>query len=170
MKFQFDDGGRGAAGYRGLTRDCATRAIAIATGLPYQLVYDAINETAQSERRGKRKCGISSARTGVYRQTMRKYLAALGWRWMPTMGIGTGCTVHLYDGELPMGRLIVSVSRHFTAVIDGVIHDTHNPQREATWIYPDRGQPLKPGYERLENGNGIAHVERRCVYGYWSKA
>lgn len=55
------------------------------------------------------------------------------------MGIGTGCTVHLVSQELPGGRLIVSVSKHLTAVIDGVIHDTHNPSRSGT----------------------------RCVYGYW---
>lgn len=57
------------------------------------------------------------------------------------MGIGTGCTVHLRDGELPRGRLIVAVSKHIVAVVDGVIHDTHDPSRDET----------------------------RCVYGYWQK-
>jgi hypothetical protein len=37
--------------------------------------------------------------------------------------------VHLRDGELPSGRLIVQVSRHVVAVIDGVMHDTHDPSR-----------------------------------------
>jgi hypothetical protein len=55
------------------------------------------------------------------------------------MSIGSGCTVHLRDGELPMGRLIVSVSLHLVAVIDGIIHDTHDCSRDGT----------------------------RCVYGYW---
>jgi hypothetical protein len=36
------------------------------------------------------------------------------------VSIGGGCTVHLRDGELPRGRLIVSVSKHVLAVIDGV--------------------------------------------------
>jgi len=31
-------------------------------------------------------------------------MAALGWTFTATMGIGTGCTVHLANGELPMGR------------------------------------------------------------------
>jgi hypothetical protein len=57
------------------------------------------------------------------------------------MGIGTGCKVHLRDGELPMGRLIVKVSKHVVAVIDGVINDTHDPSRNGT----------------------------RCVYGYYTK-
>jgi len=40
MEFQFNDGGREAAGFKGKTGDCVTRSIVIATGLPYQKVYD----------------------------------------------------------------------------------------------------------------------------------
>lgn len=58
-----------AAGYKGNTGDCVTRAIAIATGRPYQEVYDALG---QRERTGKRKRGRSNARTGVYKQTIRR--------------------------------------------------------------------------------------------------
>lgn len=138
LPFVLDDGGRAAAGFRGDTRDCVTRAIAIATGLPYLEVYNAINERATRERpRGGRS--RSSARTGVHKTTSSKFLADLGWRWTATMQIGSGCTVHLRPGELPAGRLIVSVSRHFTTVVDGVVHDTHDPSR-----------------------GGM-----RCVYGYW---
>jgi hypothetical protein len=60
----------------------------------------------------------------------------LGFRWTPTMHIGQGCKVHLRAGELPMGRLVVSVSKHFTCVIDGTIYDTHNPHRNgASCVY-----------------------------------
>jgi hypothetical protein len=41
-----------------------------------------------------------------------------------------------------MGKLVVSLSRHYAAVIDGVIRDTHDCSRD---------------------GN-------RCVYGYWQFA
>ena len=34
LLFHYNDGGRTAAGYRGKARDCAARAIAIATGRP----------------------------------------------------------------------------------------------------------------------------------------
>ena len=136
-----DDGGRQAAGYKGQAGDCVTRAIAIATSQPYQEVYDALNGLAVTERTGKRKRGKSSARTGVYRPTLRKYLMSLGWQWTPTMQIGQGCKVHLTAAELPGGNLIVSVSKHLVAVVDGVIHDTHDPSRDGT----------------------------RCVYGYWTK-
>jgi len=136
----YNDGGRSEAGYRGKTGDCVTRAIAIATGKPYREVYDALNGLAVTERLGKRKRSKSSARTGVYRVTYQKYLESLGWTWTPTMRIGQGCKVHLRSDELPSGRLIVVVSRHVTAVIDGIVHDTHDPSRDGT----------------------------RCVYGYWS--
>ncbi len=142
MKHIFDDGGRSAAGYKGHTGDCVTRSIAIATGKPYHEVYDALNELAVSERRGKRKRGKSTSRNGVYRATYQKYLESLGWTWTPTMKIGQGCTVHLRADELPSGRLIVAVSRHLCAVIDGVIHDTFDPSRDGT----------------------------RCVYGYFQAA
>lgn len=133
----FNDGGRLAAGFRGKAGDCVTRAIAIASGKPYREVYDALNSMAHDE---KPKKGRSSARSGVFRTTYQKYLEALGAIWTPTMKIGSGCTVHLRADELPRGRLVVSASRHLVAVINGVIHDTHDPSR-----------------------NG-----KRCVYGYYS--
>ena len=141
MDFVFHDGGRVAAGYRGATGDCVTRSIAIATGKPYQEVYIALNRLAETERVGKRKKRRSSSRTGVFRRTYQHYLEALGWQWTSTMSIGSGCQVHLRASELPSGPLIVKVSRHLTAMIDGVLYDTHNCSRGET----------------------------RCVYGYFSQ-
>lgn len=148
MRFQKNDGGRSAAGFQGHPGDCVCRAIAIADERPYQEVYDELNRAA-SEVRGERLKrgrgrlpGKYVARLGVPKSVIARYLTACGWTWTPTMRIGSGCTVHLKDGELPMGRLIVSVSRHMLAVIDGVIHDTYDEQRGGT----------------------------RCVYGYWTKA
>lgn len=137
--FQFDDGGRAAAGYKGKAGDCVVRAIAIATGHPYQQIYDIVNHAATFERTGKRKRGVSDARTGVYRTSIKRVMKSLGWTWTPTMQIGSGCVVHLRADELPPGRIVVSVSKHLTAVVDGVIHDTHDCSRRGT----------------------------RCVYGYW---
>lgn len=124
-----DDGGRAAAGFRGDAHDCVNRAIAIATGLPYKDVRGLIHETA----------GRACANTGVDGKVTRSVMAQLGWLWVPTMGIGTGCRVHLHREELPTGRLVCQVSKHVVAVIDHVIHDTHDPSRGGT----------------------------RCVYGYW---
>lgn len=136
MQFKYNDGGRSQAGYKGSTSDCVTRAIAIATGRPYKEVYDAINQVSKdSKARGK-----SSARTGVQKAVWKKYLNDLGWKWTPTMFIGQGCKTHLRTGELPKGTIIVSVSKHLCAVVNGVIQDTFDPSREGT----------------------------RCVYGYYS--
>lgn len=139
MTFNFNDGGRAAAGFRGRAGDCVVRAITIATGKPYREVYDVLNALAVTERTGKRKKRKSNSRSGVYPQTYSRYLRSLGWRWIPTMSIGSGCTVHLQASELPQGALIVRLSRHLTAVIDGELHDTHDCSRAGT----------------------------RCVYGYF---
>lgn len=166
MKFILNDGGRAAAGYRGTAGDCVTRAVAIASGRPYQEIYQLLSSGAGSERRSRGR----SARNGIF--TSRKWFKAamesLGFRWVPTMHIGSGCQVHLTDGELPMGRLVVSVSKHYTAVIDGVIHDTWNPEREIAVFSQFEGwqtADLKPGEQR--NQNGVFSIRRRCVYGYW---
>jgi hypothetical protein len=147
MKWVYDDGGRAESGFRGQAGDCVTRAISIATGKPYREVYDEINMLAKThERKGKRKRDISSARNGVYTQTLRRYLKSLGWVWVPTMQIGSGCTVHLRESELPMGKLIVKVSGHTCAVIDRVIYDTHNPDRDGQrCVYGYFYQPAKRG-------------------------
>jgi hypothetical protein len=149
MKVIINDGGRKAAGFTGQARgDCVARSIAIVAQLPYQQVYDALAEinakTPKSKRRKAHKVGRRTASDGIYTNSalFRRYMQSLGFVWTATMGIGTGCKVHLRSGELPMGRLIARVTRHYCAVIDGVIHDTHDPSRHGT----------------------------RCVYGYWSKS
>ena len=172
MKVVFNDGGRKAAGYQGRAGDCVARAIAIITGKPYSEVYDRLARGMGAQRASKRtKKQSASARNGIYvrRKWFKDYMAELGFVWTPTMKIGQGCKVHLADGELPPGRLVVSLSRHYTAVIDGVVHDTFNPTRSKSWtIEPDKGQELKANQGRNENGVWT-EVGGRCVYGYWSR-
>lgn len=181
LTFVHDDGGRAAAGFKGSAGDCAARAIAIAAGIPYAEAYERLNAAAARERPGaaKRRRGRtgkprrSSARDGVFKPTMRRVMADLGFAWHPTMQIGSGCTVHLHDGELPTGRLVLSLSRHFCAVIDGEIRDTHDPRTEFHYVRSGDGsavggpREMRPGEWR--NVNGICGVSRRCVYGYWRK-
>lgn len=158
MQFVYDDGGRTAAGYKGHAGDCVARAIAIATGRPYGEVYDALAHGAGTQRRSKHAARRArSARNGIHtsRKWFREYMASIGMVWVPTMRIGQGCTVHLVAGELPAGRLVVSVSKHYTAVIDGAVHDTHDPQRRTIW-YKGNGPE-----------SGVDRITERCVYGYW---
>ena len=140
MKWIYNDGGRKDAGFKGTTGDCGVRATAIVTGKPYKEVYDIINTYCSKERLTKSMRRKSNSRTGIYRKTLEKYLLSIGMKWTPTMGIGSGCKTHLRAEELPKGKLLVRLSRHFSAVIDGVIHDIYDCSREGT----------------------------RCVYGYYS--
>ena len=172
MKWVYNDGGREAAGFKGKAGDCVARAVAIASGKPYAEVYDALAGGMGSQRKATKG---RSARNGVStsRKWFKDYMQSLGFKWTPTMLVGQGCKVHLKAGELPMGRLVVSVSRHYTAVIDGVIHDTFNPggDRGVTVYSPNTPKELLPKKAYwLENGNGWGYATDRCVYGYWSKA
>ena len=123
------------------TGDCVTRAIAIATGKDYLEIYNIINELAKKEKITEKKKKKSNARTGVYKDTYKKYLESLGWKWYPCMQIGSGCTTHLRKEELPSGTIICRLSRHLVCVKDGVINDTYDCSRGET----------------------------RCVYGYFKK-
>lgn len=141
MDFIHDDGGRALAGFRGTAAgDCAVRAAAIATGVPYRVVYDEINLLAKRER-PRKESKRSNARTGVWPKTLGRLLEGAGFTWVPTMGIGTGCTTHLKADELPRGVVVARVSKHFTVVIDGVLHDLSDCSRDGT----------------------------RCVYGFWHR-
>lgn len=146
IKFVFNDGGRQEAGFKEYTGDCCCRAISIALNLPYKEVYKTINEISKAERyRGKSRSGngVSNARTGVYIETMREIMNHYGWVWVPTMKFGEGCKVHLNDGELPTdGPIICNLSKHYAAVVDGVLYDAYDCSRDGT----------------------------RCVYGYWKPA
>ena len=172
MKYIYDDGGREAAGFKGKAGDCVARAVAIASGKPYAEVYSALSAIEGGRRQTKRmrKQARTSARNGVYttRKAFKDYMASLGFTWTPTMHIGSGCKVHLRADELPSGRLVVAVSKHYTAVVDGVIHDTYDPSADrGTTIYPPGSPSVPKGARWLENGNGWAYAPERCVYGYW---
>jgi len=148
LELKINDGGRVAAGYRGVAGDCVVRSIAIATNFSYKKIYHELyqaNEDFRIKSRTKLAKSLKkkndSPRTGTHRVVLKKYLKKLGWNWTPTMFIGQGCKVHLKKDELPGGTLLVSCSKHITVVKDGVLHDIYDCTRNGT----------------------------RCVYGYWTK-
>ena len=146
MKFNYNDGGRSDY-FKGTGGDCVTRAITIVTELDYKEVYDRLANSNKTQRQGKHqsKCtsGKKTALHGIYtkRKWFKDYMNELGFKWTPTMLIGQGCKTHLISDELPNSRIICVVSKHYMAVINGVINDTSDCSREGT----------------------------RCVYGYWTK-
>ena len=149
ITYECDDGGREAAGWRGAGGDCVTRAIAIASGRPYQEIFDRLAEGHATQRRSKRerqsqsRTGCKTALHGIFtkRKWFKDYMKELGFEWTATMGIGTGCQVHVRADELPTeGRLVLKLSKHSAAYVDGVLRDTYDCSRDGT----------------------------RCVYGYYT--
>jgi hypothetical protein len=133
MQFVMNDGGRAAAGFKGIEGDCVVRAVSIISGLPYKKVHNSLTEWQGFD------ADAGGNRVGHF--NTRKFIQNLGFVWVPLMQIGSGCKVHLRADELPNGRLIVQVTKHLTAVIDGVLYDTYDCSRNGT----------------------------RCVYGYYIK-
>jgi len=72
--FNYNDGGRARAGYKGYAGDCVCRAISIASERPYNEVYEALSQGNATQRRGKyegSKAGRKSAANGI--NTNRKW-------------------------------------------------------------------------------------------------
>lgn len=129
MQFNFNDGGRSHYFKATDVGDCVTRAIAIATGRDYKEVY---NELA--------KLLGYTPRNGVSSKHVKKVMQHFGGVWTATMQVGSGCKTHLNENELPTnGRYVLSLSKHCTAIVDGVLNDTYDCSRDG----------------------------KRCVYGYW---
>lgn len=123
MNFIWDDGGRAACGFVGLTGDCVPRAIAIATGAVYRDVYSELGSQAEK-----------SPRNGVHTETAAAYLAERDWQ--RTLGFERPFFVE----DLPSGVVIVHIaksnerSQHFCTVIDHVVHDTWNPSDDDDYV------------------------------------
>lgn len=126
--FKYNDGGRSKYFRASGVGDCCVRAGAIASGCDYKEVYDLA-----------KKISGESPRNGMSKKDSKKLMEALGGKWHTAMTIGSGCKVHLRADDLPSGRIVCSCSRHLVAVIDGVVNDTYEDDRNGT----------------------------RCVYGYW---
>ena len=144
INFIYNDGGRKNAGFSGKAGDCVCRAICIASGRDYNEVYEVLasgNKTQRKSKYSTKKDGVKTASHGINtnRKWFKDYMNSIGFEWVPTMKVGQGCKVHLREDELPKGKLVVSLSRHYAAVIDGVLHDISDCSRFGT----------------------------RCVYGYW---
>jgi hypothetical protein len=137
--FKRNDGGRSAAGYKGLIGDCVVRAIAIASGQPYQKIYDdlcrlSLKQKNKLYQQVNKKTGFPTY--GISKKVYHAYLLDLGFQWVPVMSIGTGCTMHLHQDEIPDGILVCQLSRHLSAVIDKVVHDLYDQSRSGTrYVY-----------------------------------
>lgn len=87
MDYVHTDGGRADAGFRGVTGDCVTRALSIATGIPYGEMYRTLGELAKAR-------GEKTPRNGVTRKVYEPYLRSQGWVWWRRGAFPTrGCSI-----------------------------------------------------------------------------
>lgn len=126
MNYKHNDGGRKAAGYKGVAGDCGARAMAIALQLDYKAVYKELSKANADNGRSR------SARNGIMKDTYTEVLKRHGWIWMkaPTFeGRKARCS------DMPPGHVIAKQARHFVAVIDGVAHDSWNSSTRMVYGY-----------------------------------
>ena len=128
MKYIYNDGGRSKY-FKGKANDCVCRAISIASNRDYKEVYDSL------------KKALGTPRNGVFtkNKAFKDWMAANGFVWTPCSGIGVKTSVHFIEGELPKGRLVCSVTKHYVAVVDNKVYDTwdsrYNSFNEVRRIY-----------------------------------
>jgi hypothetical protein len=114
MPYQFNDGGRALAGYKGSAGDCGARAIAIALGMDYKAAYVLLAEA--NKKAGQPK----SARNGISKELYSDVLKELGWVWMSAPkfeGRKARCS------DMYPGTVIARQAGHYVAVINGVPQD-----------------------------------------------
>lgn len=134
LPWQQNDGGRKAAGYKGTTRDCVVRALAIVTDEPYKKVYKELYALAKAhpvwrQVRDPKRC---SPRLGVYSQHSSMFLTARGWKWVPAKDlVPNEGNINAFPDLGP--KAIINIPRHFMAIVDGVVHDQWSPN---TWERP----------------------------------
>ena len=125
MAYIYSDGGRSNY-FKGKADDCAARAMAIALGLDYKNCYKALAD------QHKRSTGKRTARSGIFREDFDAVLKRNGWRWK-TAPKFTGRKAKCSD--MPTGRVIARMARHYAAVIDGVPHDTFDSSHKMIYGY-----------------------------------
>ena len=131
IEFEFNDGGRLDAGYKGVSGDCAVRAVAIVTGQPYRDVYDAFAAAYAAH-------GYSTSGNASRVNTQQRQAKAEG-RWLrPVKTIQQEVyrqfgfeKVTLPDGPCPTfsealaehGPCMVTTTKHIAALRDSALHD-----------------------------------------------
>lgn len=127
MTFKQNDGGRQAAGFKGTAGDCGARAMAIALGLDYKLVYKELAQANADNGRAK------SARDGIYKDIYADVLKRYGWVWVSAPKL-IGRKARYSD--LPTtGNLIMRMAGHYAALVDGVLNDSWDSRHKMVYGY-----------------------------------
>ena len=126
MTYQFNDGGRVEAGFKGKAGDCVVRAVAIVTGSDYKTMYNRM--ASASKERGEAK----SARDGVHKSIYEAILKEFGFVWQSAPKF-VGRKARTYD--MPKGAVVARQAHHLVAVIDGVAHDSWDSTDKMVYGY-----------------------------------
>lgn len=124
--FNYNDGGRSKAGYKGIVGDCAARALSIAKDINYKTAYDIIAK--ENANFGYAK----SARNGVHKIVFDKVLKDFGMKWYPAPKFNKRKAKCL---DMPTGMVIARQARHFVAVFNGIPQDIWNSSDKMVYGY-----------------------------------
>jgi len=128
MNFEYNDGGRKAAGFEGGVADCVTRALAIFSGKPYSVV-----------RTGVLSLAPDADRVGVnvfcpqFAAHMDRHFGATFILMRYAMPV---C-------EFPHGEFVALTQNHVTAISDGKVLDVFDCRNELVrgyWVSNLRGR------------------------------
>ena len=141
MRWQYNDGGKKRAGFKGESGDCSLRAISIATNQHYRTVKKVMDQMVIEMTGGLHR----SCNNGTPEPVSHRYLTERGWELV--------LTKNSYLNDIPKRGTFIAVSpRHNCAVINGTVQDTwrsHQSNRTKT------GYPVLQGYYKLK---GVCHV------------
>lgn len=132
--FIIHDGGRSSSKRPRQKNDCVVRAVALATSLPYDTVYDLMAEGGRKSSQGFHLREWLATQNNVvnsYRFVWEPYPACKGLRRMNPVD---------FADEHPRGTFICKTAGHVYAVINGVAHDLEPTYDEsciygAWWVY-----------------------------------
>ncbi len=122
----YDDGGREEAGFKS-KGDCGIRAISIACEISYNESRKLLKEYAK---RGKAQSGQISK--GIYKEDLEAALNSIGWVWHSAPKF-EGRKARYND--LPKGRVIARMAKHYAAIIDGDLRDSWDSSHKMVYGY-----------------------------------
>ena len=124
--YHYNDGGRAKAGFKS-ENDCGVRAVAIACQLTYEESRKRLKKASKAG-----KMGSGQISKGIYKQDMTAALKEIGWVWCPAPKLqARKARYH----DLPRGRVIARMAKHYVAVIDGEINDTWDCSEKMVYGY-----------------------------------
>lgn len=115
LGYQFNDGGRLAAGYKGRAGDCVPRAIAIALNLPYKQVRKELDDLNREMTGGLQK----STQNGTEASVSHRFLTDRGWK-LTLLNKAYLKDIDVKDAP----RIIAVMPRHTAAIINNTVLDT----------------------------------------------